>query len=113
MTEDTKHVTGEGDLTAWRDAVWEGGRDAPVRTQLLLALASPQMLDRDEWVSVVDAEPWVDATGRSMGAVVKHREYVLQSPYVEYAGQIDVETDRGTEERRSYRLVLPEEARSE
>jgi len=113
MTDDTRYVTDESDLTAWRDAVWEGGHRSPVRTHLLLTLASPQMLDRDEWVSTGDAETLADVSDRGFNQVMTHQDAVFQSPYVERVNDADGETDCGNEFVGAHRLVIPEEFANE
>jgi len=109
MTDDTRYVTDEDDLAAWRDAVWKGGHRSPVRTHLLLTLASPQMLDRDEWVSIGDTETLADVSGRGLNEIMTHPDAVFQSPYVERVGDAVEETNRGTEFVGAHRLVIPEE----
>jgi len=108
MTDDTRYVTDEDDLTAWRNAVLSdrGLRESTMELAAILKYSGPEMFDLSKGKGYFSLEILKNFLG-----VDHHEAKVITrsvgAKYIEEAGQESVQAPWGEASRRAYRLTLP------
>lgn len=90
------YVHSKSDISAWRDRV---ARDRGLEDRVHdVLMALPLFLDRTSWVVSVNADHFIEETGRSQELVDEYLPLAMASEYVERIGRV----------RYTARLTFPE-----